>query len=856
MVGPPPASPPRDGDALVGRRLGPYRVDARVGSGGMGVVYRAHDTRLDRTVALKLLAPHVAAAAVSHDRLMREARTVAALDHPNLAAVYDVGEADDGRLYLAMAFYDGETLEARLARGPLPPDQAVALAGQIAAGLGAAHRAGIVHRDVKPANVMLLGDGGAPSARVLDFGIARTDDPALTAPGQSVGTALYMAPEQLRGEPVDARADVWGLGVVLYEMLAGRRPFGGAYAAAIGYAVLHEEAPPLDRDDLPNGLEATVLRCLAKAPADRFGSMDALADALRGEPTSPVAPARRAAPGALRWVAGLVGAVLLALAAVFWRPGASAAEGQRLVVLPFRAEGADAQALAEGLVETATGKLEALPPLRERVSVVPASEVVAGMTPTEAFEQLGATLVVEGSVATEGETVRVTLSLATVGPDGATQDGARQIDGTSGSAFALQDAAALEVADLLRVSVGAAERDALAAGGTASAQANELYLRARGVLRNQQSPDDLERARRLFDDALDLDPDFALAVAGLAMAEWETFRLAEDPVWAERALATAQRALALNDALVEPLVAMAVIQRGLNELTLALASIDRALALDPASADAVRRRAKILVDLGRTDEAEAAFQRAVELAPDFWRTYNSLGVFYLNEGRADEADRQFRLALNASPANLAVLSNLSVAAWIGGDLEDMARYSRDVLSLDPDNSNATFNLANALMYLGDYAGAAEHAAHGVALEPDRAGTRHTLATALWWVPGQRDRARAELDTTLLLGREYLALSRDPSMMMTLADAFALLGQPDSARAYLGEVETVVSPDAVDVQDAFVMGRVYEKTGDRARALRWLGRALSRGYGAEQLRTSPWLADLRADPLSASLLSSL
>ena len=820
----------------------------------MGVVYRAHDTRLDRVVALKLLAPHAAADPAARDRLLHEARTVAALDHPNVAAVYDIGEADDGRLFLAMAYYEGETLEARLARGPLGADEAVELAGQIASGLGAAHRAGVVHRDVKPANVMLTGPADAPRVRVLDFGIARTEDPALTAPGQSLGTALYMSPEQVRGAPADARTDVWGLGVVLYEMLAGRRPFGGAYAAAIGYAVLHEPTPPLDRDDLPDGLEATLLRCLAKDPADRFDSMEALAEALRGEGESAPAPAARDRPS-WRWAAAAVAGALVALAAVGLWPEARAVEGQRLVVLPFRAEGADAQALAEGLVEAATGKLESLPPLRERVSVVPASEVEADMTPSEAYERLGATLVVEGSVATEGETVRVTVSLATVGPDGATQDGARQIDDASGSAFALQDAAALMVAELLRISVGPDERDALAAGSTANARANELYLRARGVLRNQQSLGDLDQARDLFAQSLAEDPDFALAVAGLAMAEWQTFARTDGPSWAERALRTAQRALELDDSLVETHVAQAFILSGQSEPLAALDAIDRAIAIDPSNADAVRRRAKILDDLGRTDEAERTFQRAVALAPDFWRTYNSLGVFYLNVGRADDAEVQFRLALERSPANLSLLTNLGVAAWLRGDFEAAARASADVLRLDPTNANAAFNLSANRLYLRDAAGALEAAERAVTLQPDGAEAHLTLVSALWWTSGGRPRARRELATVLRLGRERLAIGRDLGTLMTLAEAFALDGQPDSARAYLRDVEAAMPSEGADVQDAFALGVIYELAGERARALSWIGRALRRGYGDAQLRRSPWLDALRRDSLAVSLLAS-
>ena len=877
---PPPASTPAptpSGDRdLVGRDVGPYRVESRLGAGGMGVVYRANDTRLGRAVALKVLAPALHADPRARERLHHEARTVATLDHPNVVAIYDVGETDDGGFYIAMAYYDGETLDARLAQGALGPGEAIALAGQIADGLGAAHRAGIVHRDVKPANVLLAHERGtvgeALRARVLDFGIARTDDVALTRTGETMGTALYMSPEQLRGEPVDARTDVWALGVVLYEMLAGRRPFTGLYAAALGFAILHEEPPPLGRGDLPDGLEAIVQRCLAKEPAARYASMDDLAADLRriadGDGPAPrtrSTGARATVEGPrlrsrlrsrlVPWVAAGLAVAAIALGVIAWpalRP--AAAQEQRLVVLPFRATGPDAEALADGLLEATTGALATMEALRERVSVVPASEVEPGMTPSQAHDRLGATLVVEGRVATEAGGVRVTLTLVEVDDSGARQGASRQIDGTSGSTFALQDAAALEVADLLRIQVGAEARQALAAGGTDDPDANARYLRARGLLRNQQSVDDLDRVRALFAEALAIDPDFALAHAGLAEAEWQTFNRTDDAVWAQRALVSGRRALALDDGLAGVHVAMAVVYQGRGELGEALASVDRALDLDDASQEAHRRRAKILADLGRTSEAEQAFRRAVALAPDFWRTHNSLGVFFLESGRAAEAEAQFQLALTLSPANLSLLGNLGVAAWLEGDFATSARAHEEVLRLDPENANAAYNLSNVQAFLGHHDEAVAAAERVVARQPDSYAAHAALAMARWWAPGQRDRARAELPTVLRLGRQTLAVGRDPQVLVEMAHVFAMAGQTDSARVYLRELESLLPPEGADVQLAFVVGTAYQMAGERARALAWIGRALANGYGAAQLERSPWLADLREDPLVATLPS--
>lgn len=269
-------TPARDPLNLAGRTVSHFHVLEPLGNGGMGVVYRAEDTRLGRAVALKLLLPHSSLDASAKARFLREAHAAAALDHPNLCTLYEVGESEDGRLFMAMALYSGETLMALLAReGPLPVSKALEIARQIAQGLGCAHAAGIVHRDLKPGNVMVLPDG---RVKILDFGIARSSDESLSATGARLGTVPYMAPEQIEGRTADARADLWALGVVLYEMLTGQKPFAGDQELAIAHAILHAEpvAPGVVRTGIPGALEEIVLGLLQKEPSARYARTDDL----------------------------------------------------------------------------------------------------------------------------------------------------------------------------------------------------------------------------------------------------------------------------------------------------------------------------------------------------------------------------------------------------------------------------------------------------------------------------------------------------------------------------------------------------------------------------------------------------
>jgi Tol biopolymer transport system component len=281
--------------SLVGRTIAHFRVHEPIGGGGMGVVYRAQDVRLGRPVALKFLLPHYNLDAAAKARFLREAHAAAALDHPHLCTIYDVGESDDGRLFLAMALYPGETIRARFARdGPLPVGAALAITRQIAHGLGCAHAAGIVHRDLKPGNVILLPDG---TVKILDFGLAKVRDQTTSEAGTRFGTVAYMAPEQIRGQTVDARADLWAVGVVLYEMLTGQKPFAGEHEVAIAHAILHDEPVPPSRlrDGLPAAVEEIVLALLQKDPTGRYAAVDELMADLAAVGTVGE-PAVRAAP--------------------------------------------------------------------------------------------------------------------------------------------------------------------------------------------------------------------------------------------------------------------------------------------------------------------------------------------------------------------------------------------------------------------------------------------------------------------------------------------------------------------------------------------------------------------------------
>jgi serine/threonine-protein kinase len=470
-----------------------YEVIERIG-GGMGMVYKARDLKLGRAVALKCLPPALAADEAARRRLYAEARAASALDHPNIGTVYEIGEAEPGGLFIALAWYEGETLKDRLRSGPLPIGEALAVARQIAAALAAAHTAGIVHRDVKPSNIIRTGQG---TAKLLDFGIAKVAGADPTREGSTPGTLAYMSPEQTRGDAVDARTDVWSLGVVLYEMLAGRRPFRGESDSTLIHAIRHDEPEPVERQhpEIPHALAGIVARCLAKDPAQRYARAEDLGaelDALDGASTRRQqrgADATGVLARALRrpLLAGIVlAAIALTTIAVSMarREAASgavpatAADRPKLAVLPFEngSGRAEDQYFTDGLHDEIRTRLSGVATLgvSSRTSVLQYRSSPRNVR--EIGRELGVDAVLEGAVQRAEGDVRVFVQLIDARNDSqiwsATYD--RALD--AASLFAIQREIAESVAEAMRAELTDAERARVARVPTTNLEAYRHYL--------------------------------------------------------------------------------------------------------------------------------------------------------------------------------------------------------------------------------------------------------------------------------------------------------------------------------------------------------------------------------------------
>jgi TolB-like protein/Flp pilus assembly protein TadD len=682
-----------------GSSVAHYRIFEQIGSGGMGLVFRAEDIRLLRTVALKFLPPSLTLDPLAKERFLKEAQAASALDHPNIATVHELGESDDGQLFLAMACYDdGETLQARLDRGPLPVDEAVLFAAQIAAGLSRAHQRGIVHRDIKPSNLIVTADG---IVKILDFGIAKlAGQEVLARDGMILGTLAYMSPEQASGREVDPRTDVWSLGVVLYAMLAGQPPFLGEDDRQLVEAIFYRQPEPLRsvRPEVPAELERLVERMLAKSPAERPESMAEVRSALGVSSVSLELAIERPAPGRARrvlqawpWAAGIAAAVLGAgLGAFALRP--SPEPGARplvrtatgplrpsVAVLPFenlsRDPGQDY--MAEGLTEALTTDLAKIGGLKV-VSRTSAEHYKATAKPLpEIASELGVDNVLEGSVLRVGGRVRISAKLVEARADRSVW--AESYERDFKDILALQSEVSRAIARQTQVQLTPQDQVRLARNRTVQPEVYEAYLRGRFEW-NRRSRQGIEKAIAYFAQAVAKDPTYAPAYAGLADSYSLLPNLRVSPEAIPKARAAAQKALALDESLPEAHASLGYIRfvydwdfagaerelrRALElnpnyatahhwywvDLTVlgrtaeAEREIDLARELDPLSLPILGAYAEQLRILGRRSDWQAVVQKILDRSPDYDPVRQEIVQVAVTEGRYDDACREYEKVL-------------------------------------------------------------------------------------------------------------------------------------------------------------------------------------------------------------------
>jgi eukaryotic-like serine/threonine-protein kinase len=635
----------------IGTRLGAYEVIAKLGEGGMGEVYKARDTRLDRTVAIKTLSAALAKDAEFRERFDREARTISRLNHPNICTIFDVGRHGD-RAYVVLEFIDGETLAERLARSGgrgLPLSDAVTIASQLCDALEAAHRAGITHRDVKPGNIMLTATRtGTLTAKLLDFGLAKhiTTDvehsaDATLAPatrvGVIVGTGAYMSPEQAEGRPIDGRSDLFSLGAVLYELIAGRPAFDGTSVVSVIASVLRSDPVPLMqcRADVPRALDAVVTRCLQKDPTARFSSAADVQRALAAVPTE-----------------------------TSGRTSSDSRDSPSIAVLPFTNLSADKdnEYFSDGLADEILNALTRLKGLR----VIARTSSFAFRNQHEAVRTIGQRLnvsaVLEGSVRRAGARVRVSVQLVDVATESPIWS--ERFDREMTDVFALQDEIAQAVVSALEVRLTPRDRERLVKRHTENVDAYNLFLKGRFLMAKVTTRDSMALGRSYLERAIAADPAYPLPYVELAHAYFGDCMFGVRPPHEGMALVrvSAARALAIDATLAEGHTFIGLVKTMYDyEWDAGLRDFHRAMDLNPGSGVTHMLHGSVLMAMRRVDEALAAFGRALESDPFSPLAQICAAMIRNLIGDHEAALEHARLALEVEPNYAMALANVARA---------------------------------------------------------------------------------------------------------------------------------------------------------------------------------------------------
>ncbi len=852
-----------DTTPTIGQVLGHYRIVEEIGAGGMGVVFRARDERLDRDVALKILPKQVLLTEAARRQFRREALTLARITDPHVAMAFDFGQ-DNGINYLVTEYVPGVTLDTKVAGRPLPEAEVLLLGRQLASGLEAAHKEGVIHRDLKPSNLKVTPDG---RLKILDFGLAymlRTEagvseTAPLTETYSDAGTLPYMGPEQVKGRTPDERADLWSAGVVLYEMSTGKHPFGDTTGARLIAAILEREpVPPRAANaKISEGLERIILRALQKDPKERYQSAGDLRIDLANLATGtmPVYPRPASSPKWLRWLAIAMAAVVVFGVAAWLRhrSEARALDARMMAVLPFESVANDAttNALGLGLTETVTAKL-----VRAvdggALQLVSIHDLVAHgvKTSEQAQREFGTDLVLEGSLQQDGGRIRITWSL--VNPRTHAQIAANTITGDTNDVFGLQDTIFEDVLAKLPQATNPGRQQKLEERPNTKSAAYDFYLRGRGYLEDYKNQDNIDSAITEFQRAIAVDQNYAPAYAAMGLAyntgfQWKN----RGKDWVQKAQAQCERALAITPELAEGHTCMGNVFLSTGRYEDAVQEFKRSLDLDHNSDGTLRSLADAYQKLGEPSAAEDAYRKAVLLRPNYWGVYSAFGTFYNNQARYSDAAGMFKKSIQLAPLNYSGYSNLGAMYLMFGQYQQGVDALKQSIALRPTGA-AYGNLGAIYFYMRRYTDSAESLQQSLRIDPSDWLNWGNLGDTLFQIPVRRAEAMSAYQRAIELAKPRLEVNpRDATILAFTADYNAMLDQERQARVQLAQALEIAPADA-DV--LFRAAILYNHFGDKEKMLDCLTKSVAAGYPRTVIRDTPDFDPLKDDPRLRAMLS--
>ncbi|HET6843104.1 MAG TPA: protein kinase [Candidatus Angelobacter sp.] len=841
-------------DILAGR----YEIIALLGSGGMGEVYEVEDKELGGRIALKVVHPQMSFDQAVLERFRREVLLARQVTHPNVCRVFDIGyHKQQGReiIFLTMELVRGETLAARIKRdGRLESREALTIATQLCQALGAAHQAGVLHRDFKCGNVILIGSGDAVRAVVTDFGIARwtrsTQDSAgmVTTQGAIFGTPAYMSPEQLQGKELTIASDIYSLGLVLYEMVTGARPFQGesSWTEALKRLTDDPMAPDKIFAKLGRNWNTAILKCLERDPARRFLSAAEVIASLRRE-KSPLSIRRRLLPASAALFL-LAASMAFVLSLRIFAPSLPVAK--HIAVLPFKSTGGDptSQATADGLAESLSGNLSRLQISEKSMWVVPWKAVRERPASDDRHlaSALGVNLILTGELEKQGDNLHLHVELK----DAATLRDLRSttIEIPEAQIVTLEDSLLEKAASMLQLPLPDGTIHHLPVDATTEPGAYAFYEQGKGYLL-RFTPDDVEKAIVLLQRAIDKDHRFSLAYASLARAYSWKYQTTKDTTWHDKARQACTQALALDDKLAYGHLALGMIQKDAGDVAGAIQQFQQALLLDPTSSETQNQLSRAYDQAGRLLEAENLLKDAIRRNPASWTNYNDLGYFYFLHAQYRQAEPLFHSATQLAPDNPVAFRNLGAIYIVLGKYKDAESILTRAIAIRPDAEGFS-NLGTALFYQNRYKDSASMFQQATRLSPHDDRLWRNLGDA-YMLAGAQSEASQAYETAIKTLEKVLALSpRDGLLLENLSLYHAKLAHKEKALSILARATrlSLKTPEFV-----FTSALVYELCGMRARALEALRVALQAGYSRSEIASAPELVHLREDARYVSML---
>ncbi len=839
---------------LVGRTLGHYRIIEAIGAGGMGVVYKGRDARLDRDIALKLLPPDRFFDAAARKRFRNEALLLSQLNHPNIASIYDF-DTQDGVDFLVMELISGRTLAKKLEDGPLSESETLNISLQILDALREAHRLGIIHRDLKPSNIVI---GSTHHVKILDFGLSRIQKDADVASTESMedlehgaGTLLYMAPELLQGKPSDARTDIWSTGVVMYEMTTGHRPFDGKTPYEVSSAILSSDPASLPAQ-LSEGFRAVVSRCLIKQPERRYQTVGEVEAALSCV-TAPVphhrSMSRRTAVVVVMLLVLAVFSVLLLKKYLSANRHLPAAKQLAILPLPVSSDSPEMIAFGDGLNQTLATRLTSLT-RSNNLQIIPTSEIRSSGVKTlqDANQVFGVNLGLEIAIRRSGDMVRVNYSLV----DAKThrQLRADTITAPASDPFALEDRVSNSIIDALELELAPQERRSGEDHGTSFARAFDYYLQGRGNLQEFEKPENLDKAITAFNEAIKADPHYALAFAGLGEAYWQKYDQGHDPSFVERATNACRTAVELQNSAADGYICLGTVFQGTGQYSLASNAFARARELDPTSDQAVVGAASVYQALGIPDKAEETYRQAIEMRPQYWRNYGLLGGLYVNQGQYDKAADMFRKVIAIAPDSFRGYSNLGGVETYQGQYSDAVSTLQKSIAIRK-TGDALSNLGTAYFHMRKFDQAATAFEEAIKFDESNFTLWGNLADAYYY-GGHRSESVVAYTKAAELAAQQLSVNMQDSLVLaSLAGYYSMLDDKDKALMY---IERAVRSSPRDPEVLFDMAQVCNQFGNEKETIAWLRKALDAGFPLVQVQDSPSLDNLRSDKEFQNLIT--